>query len=150
VHLVWRSLRPDLYEYLPTYHDVAIATKAKADLIKGLRRQGFVVNRKGHRYRIYVILLRDVGPRKRPDKPWLYVRQTAKDIEVRFREHIAGVRTDDGRPQYSRVVYRFGEKLLPNLYESIPPVYLREDALQLEKEVATRFSAEGYSVKGGH
>jgi hypothetical protein len=144
------GLRPDLYEHLPAYPDPKVATEAKGHLIQELRRQGFVVNRMGHRYRIYVILLRDHGPRKHPDKPWVYVGQTAKDIETRFKEHIAGARTRGGRPLYSRVVHKYGEKLLPDLYESIPCVYLLEDALRLEKEEAERLAAEGYSVRGGH
>jgi Uri superfamily endonuclease len=104
----------------------------------------------GHCYRVYVILLRDVRPRTVSDKPWVYVGQTAKDIEERFNEHITGARTHGGQPLYSRVVHKYGERLLPALYESIPCVYLFEDALRLEKEVAERLAAEGYSVTGGH
>jgi len=95
VRLYGVELRSDLYEHLPTYTDLRIATEAKRKLIKDLRHQGFVVNRIGHRYCIYVILLRDVGLRKHPDKPWVYVGQTAKNIEERFREHIEGAREID-------------------------------------------------------
>jgi len=143
-------LRPDLYEHLPAFSDRVTAKEAKGNLAKALRRQGFVVNRMGHRYCVYVILLRDVRPRTGSDKPWVYVGQTAKGIEERFKEHITGARTRGGQPLYSRVVHRYGEKLIPALYESILCVYLLEDALRLEREVAERLAAEGYSVAGGH
>jgi predicted GIY-YIG superfamily endonuclease len=150
VHLHGVAPRPDLYEHLTSYADPTAAKAAKSDLMRELRRQGFVVKRTGHCYRVYVILLRDVGPREHPDKPWVYVGQTTKDIDARFKEHVEGARTVGGRRLYSRVVRKYHEKLLPELYESIPGVYLQEDALRLEKEVAERLAAEGYSVRGGH
>ena len=103
----------------------------------------------GDRYRVYVILLRDgVGPRTCADKPRIYVGQTSKDIEERFREHRDGVRNGNG-PLYSRVVHRFGVRLMPELYEAIPCVHSLEEAQQLEKDVARRLELEGYSGEGG-
>jgi hypothetical protein len=151
VYLHGIGVRPDLYEGLPIYPERAEAKAAKASLIKDLRRQGFVVNKKARCYRIYVIELRDdVGRRRDVHKPWIYVGQTSKDIEVRFREHITAARAADGRRLYSAVVYKYHVKLRPDLYEPIPCVYLREDALLKEGEVARRFAADGYSVRGGH
>jgi predicted GIY-YIG superfamily endonuclease len=125
-HLVARygvKLRRDLSEQLPAYADRAAATEAEKGLIKGLRRQGLVVNGVSYRYRIYVILLKDaVGPRKCPDKPWIYVGQTRKDVKARFREHTEGARNGKG-PLYSPIVYRYGVRLMPELYESIPCAY---------------------------
>src|SRR2546428_4092596 len=38
VHLYGVDLRPDLFEHLPAYRDLKIATEAKGNLIKDLRR----------------------------------------------------------------------------------------------------------------
>jgi hypothetical protein len=145
------KLRPEFYEHLPVYADGAAAAAAEKELVQGLRREGFILNRVGYQYRVYVILLRDeVGPRKCADKPWIYVGQTSKDVKKRFIEHIEGAHNRKGHPLYSRVVYKYGVKLMPELYESIPYVYTLEDAKRQEKEAAERFELQGFSVKGGH
>jgi hypothetical protein len=144
-------LRSDLYEHLPAYSDLAAATATKKELVHSLRREGFAVNGVRHRYRVYVIRLRDeVGPRRSADRPWIYVGQTSKDVKARFVEHIDGARTPKGRRLYSGVVHRYGVELIPELYEAIPEVYTLEEARQLEKNVAEDLVRQGYSVRGGH
>ncbi len=102
-------------------------------------------------WRVYVIELSDeLGPRKCPDKPWVYVGQTSLTPEERFRQHLEEARTMEGQPRFSRVVHRHAVRLLPELYLHLPPCYLQEDALQLEAEVARDLAAQCYSVKGGH
>jgi hypothetical protein len=143
-------LRADLYECLPAYSDQAGANSARKELVHRLRREAFVVNGVRHRYRVYVIELSDeVGPRKVPDKPWVYVGQTLKDVEDRWKEHKSGARNGKG-PLYSRVVKRYGIGLRSDLYESLDCVYTLESARQLERKVAAELSRRGFSVKGGH
>ncbi len=145
------ALRPDLSDHLPAFEEREEARKAQRVLMRELRRRGFTVNGSFMVWRVYVIELSDeVGPRKCPDKPWVYVGQTSLTPEERFRQHLEEARTVEGQPRFSRVVHRHGVRLLPELYLHLPPCYLQEDALQLEAEVARDLAAQCYSVKGGH
>jgi hypothetical protein len=144
------KLRLDLYGHLPAYDDQTDATAAKKVLAHRLRGDGFVVNGVGYRFRVYVIRLKDaVGPPKVPDKPWVYVGQTSKDVEHRWREHQKGARNGKGR-LFSKVVQQHGDGLMPELYQSLPCVHTRAAALQMERKLAADLARQGFSVRGGH
>ncbi len=95
-------------------------------------------------YYVYVIELDDeAGPRIRPDRPVVYVGQSAVPPEQRFEQHLQGYRS-------SRKVQRFGRRLRPRLYRAHNPLPTREAAEAMERELARRLRKRGYVVHGGH
>lgn len=95
-------------------------------------------------YYVYVIELDDeAGPRIRPDRPVVYVGQSAVPPEQRFEQHLRGYRS-------SRKVQRFGRRLRPRLYRAHNPLPTREAAEAMERELARRLRNRGYVVHGGH
>jgi hypothetical protein len=95
-------------------------------------------------YYVYVIELADeAGPRTRPDRPVVYVGQSAVPPEVRFQQHLDGYRA-------SRKVQKHGRRLRPRLYRAHNPLPTREAAEAMEAEVARRLRKRGYVVHGGH
>jgi hypothetical protein len=100
-------------------------------------------------YNIYVIeldkeVLSELRFRqKNPDydhrKPCVYVGQTAKSPKERFRQHLAGIRSN-------RYVYKYGIRLRPRLYEKINPLPDREKAERKEALVGQRLRKRGYGV----
>ena len=97
------------------------------------------------RYWLYVIELSEVaGERTDPQKPCVYVGQSACTPEERFKQHKEGYKG-------SRIVKKYGIRLLPDLYEYLNPIYSREEALEMEKRLAADLSSrKGYTVFGGH
>ena len=93
----------------------------------------------GHYY-LYIVLLSGVHG-EQPGYA-LYVGQTAKTPEERFRQHKSGYKA-------SRYVKRYGERLLPGLYSHLIPLQ-REEAQHLEYEIAEALKSEGIPVFGGH
>ena len=94
-------------------------------------------------YSVYVVLLSDeIGPRKNPDFPSVYVGQTGIRPQDRFRQHKEGYRS-------SRHVRNYGGRLLPQLYRHLNPLFSdeREDA---EADLAQELASQGYTVYGGH
>jgi len=98
------------------------------------------------RHYLYIILLSNL----RGKKPGygLYVGETSKPLETRFKEHTEGRRNRRG-PLYSRVVYRYCECLLPSLYSHLNPLS-RAEAKVLEEKIAEALRAEGIPTYGGH
>jgi predicted GIY-YIG superfamily endonuclease len=95
-------------------------------------------------YHVYVIELSDgAGPRVSPQKPNVYVGQTVRDPQVRFAQHLTGVKA-------SRVVRRFGVRLRPRLYRNYGPYRSRDEALEGERDLAARLRRRGFTVHGGH
>jgi predicted GIY-YIG superfamily endonuclease len=94
----------------------------------------------GATHSVYVILLHDgVGH----DRYGLYVGQTSRDPDLRFDQHKAGYKA-------SRVVRRFGVRLLPGLVDHLNPLRAWE-AVELEAALAEAFRAQGIPwVEGGH
>jgi len=72
------------------------------------------------------------------DMPCVYVGLTGLTPEERFRRHKAGI-------QPSRVVKRYGLRLLPAMYEYLNPMPY-EAAAQMEAELAEELRDEGYGV----
>jgi hypothetical protein len=106
---------------------------------------------RSHHYHVYVIeLSKDVldEPRFRkanrdhdPSKPCVYVGMTGLDPDVRFDKHKAGI-------QSNRYVFRYGLRLLPELYECYNPMPY-DAARDMEVELAIALREDGYGVWQG-
>jgi hypothetical protein len=78
----------------------------------------------------------------------LYVGETSKSPDARFKEHTQGRRNRKG-PLFSRIVYKHHECLLPTLYSHLNPLS-REEAKELEGKIAEALRLERIPVYGGH
>ena len=126
------------------------AREQRRKLVDQLSRDGFTVNGNRTVWRLYVIELSgDVGPRTQPNLPWVYVGQTTLSAEERFEQHRSGARNAKGR-LYSTWPHKYGSRLRPDLYDTEPLLFSKEDAVQAERVLAQRLEQLGYSVKGGH
>ena len=85
----------------------------------------------------------EVGPRRNPNHPSVYVGQSAVPPEERLRQHKNGYRS-------SRYVRKHGKHLRPLLYRHFNPIATRDQALAIERELARRLRNRGYTVYGGH
>lgn len=107
------------------------------------------------KYSVYVIELKkefsltgktkEHNPQQKADKPCVYVGYTSKTPEQRFKEHMEGARNKRG-PLYSRVVHRYGIRLLPKEYEKYNHIKTREEAEKKEKELTEKLRRKGYTV----
>ena len=88
---------------------------------------------------VYVVFLRNP---KGDGKAGYYVGMTGLSPEQRFANHLAGIKA-------SRVVRKFGVRLVPTLYEHLNPLAYG-DAVRLEVELARSLRARGFQVFGGH
>ena len=88
---------------------------------------------------VYVVFLRNP---KGDGKAGYYVGMTGLTPEKRFENHKAGIKA-------SSVVRRFGERLVPKLYEHLKPMSYA-DALAMETQLFEELKARGYQVFGGH
>jgi len=103
---------------------------------------------KRHHHYVYVVLLsRDVlyepkfkkcNPDYDPAKPCVYVGMTGLDPDTRFDKHKAGVRAN-------RYVQKYGQRLLPELYECYNPMPYAA-AAEMEVELAISLREAGYGV----
>lgn len=101
-----------------------------------------------HHHNVYVVELDPsvrenlafyiANPNSSLDLPCVYVGMTGPTPEERFARHKAGV-------QHSRIVHRFGLRLLPQMYEHLNPMPYNA-ALQMEVELAEELRAKGYGV----
>lgn len=92
----------------------------------------------GH-HSVYVVYLRD--PR-RDGRAGYYVGMTGLTPEARFNNHKAGIKA-------ASVVRKFGERLVPRLYEHLNPMPYAK-AQQMEIDLADSLRKRGYLVFGGH
>jgi hypothetical protein len=100
-------------------------------------------------YNVYVIQLSTAvasnqkfsraNPRYRTGSPCVYVGSSVKSPELRFEQHKRGYRA-------SRFARKYGEQLLPELYEQYNPIPSRADAEDLEQYLAKRLRERGYGV----
>ena len=88
---------------------------------------------------VYVVYLRDP---KGDGKAGYYVGMTGLSVEQRFQNHKNGVKA-------ASVVRRFGERLVPRLYEHLNPMPYAK-AVQMEAALADSLRKRGYVVYGGH
>jgi hypothetical protein len=98
------------------------------------------------KHNVYIILLS--GLQGKTPGYGLYVGETSKTPAARFREHARGKRNRRG-PLFSRVVHKHCKCLLPSLYSHLNPLS-REEAKELEGEIAVALKREGIPVYGGH
>ena len=142
-----RALRTDL-SIRKTYPTLARAKKSEGRLIERLLRQGFVVNNLAPQRRVYVIEL-DHSHLKNPGKGFVYVGETSKTPEERFRQHMTGARSTKGHSLSSRWVSRFGVRLRPDL---APPEFFLtvEESENAEARCRLQLEQAGYIVKGAH
>ena len=101
-----------------------------------------------HHYHVYVVLLnpavwsharfRAANPDHEVGKPCVYVGMTGQDPDVRFDKHKAGIRAN-------RFVQRYGERLMPALYEVFNPMPY-DAARDMEIELAESLREQGYAV----
>jgi hypothetical protein len=90
-------------------------------------------------HHVYVVYLRN--PRG-DGKAGYYVGMTGLAPEQRFANHKAGVKA-------ARVVRRYGERLVPRLYQHLNPMpYAKAKAM--EGILAESLRRRGYVVYGGH
>lgn len=88
---------------------------------------------------VYVVYLRNP---KGDGKAGYYVGMTGLTPERRFENHKQGRKA-------ARVVRRFGERLVPRLYEHLNPMPYAK-AVEMEVALADSLRKRGYVVFGGH
>jgi hypothetical protein len=81
---------------------------------------------------------RNANPDYQLGKPFVYVGCTGHDPDIRFDKHKAGYRVNS-------YVQRYGERLMPSLYEQFNPMPY-DAACLMEVELARRLRARGYGV----
>jgi len=94
--------------------------------------------RRAH-HNVYVVYLRNP---KGDGRAGYYVGMTGLDPEDRFRNHKNGVKA-------ARVVRKYGERLVPRLYEHLNPMpYTKAKAMEVF--LADSLRKRGFAVFGGH
>jgi len=94
---------------------------------------------KRQHHNVYVVYLRNP---KGDGKAGYYVGMTGLTPERRFENHKAGIKAAD-------VVHKFGERLVPKLYEHLNPMSYGA-AQVMEVELAEELRRRGFVVFGGH
>ena len=140
------KLRSDLTNSR-TYKSSGDAREACSKLSKKLTSEGYTVNRNTQVWTVYVIEL-DKTAVSNPGKGYVYVGETSRTPEERFKQHRDGARNKYGR-LYASVVKQHGVKLRPDLAPR--KKYFDKDAAKRgEKEHFELLKAKGFNVKGGH
>ena len=98
------------------------------------------------KHNLYIVLLHELKG-KIPGYG-LYVGETSKSPESRYREHAERKRNRKG-PLFSRIVFKHQKCLLPTLYSHLNPLS-RAEAKELEGKIAEALRLEGIPVYGGH
>jgi predicted GIY-YIG superfamily endonuclease len=88
---------------------------------------------------VYVVYLRNP---QGDGKAGYYVGMTGLDPSQRFRNHKAGLKA-------ARVVRKFGERLVPRLYQHLNPMPYAK-AKDMEVALADSLRKRGFTVYGGH
>ena len=107
-------------------------------------------------YNVYVIELdkefgetkkaKEANPFRNPDKPYVYVGYTSKTPKERFKQHMSGMRGKKGYKLCSRIVYKYGIRLVPSLYSEYNPISSSEEAMKTEILLAESLRKRGYTV----
>ena len=92
-----------------------------------------------HHHSVYVVYLRNP---KGDGKAGYYVGMTGLSPERRFENHKNGIKA-------ATVVRRYGERLVPRLYQHLNPMPYRK-AVEMEVALADSLRKRGYLVYGGH
>jgi hypothetical protein len=142
-HIV--QLRPDLAP-AKAYKSREDVKTACAKLVKKLRSQGFTVNRNTQVWNVYVIELDETAVTN-PGHGYVYVGETSRTPEERFKQHRDGARNKKGR-LYANVVKKHGVKLRPDLAPDTK-FFDQASAKRGEKERFELLKSKGFNVKGG-
>ena len=108
-------------------------------------------------YRIYVVELskkvftesskfRTANPQFNGVLQCLYVGMTSKEPKERFLQHKTGYRNKKGHKLSSNLVEKYGMYLRPSLYNHIPPISTRSEALKMEEQLALELRRARYAV----
>ena len=108
-------------------------------------------------YRVYVVELRkkvfSENARFRAANPQfngalecVYVGMTSKTPKQRLEQHKTGYRNAKGHKLSSNIVQKYGTYLRPSLYNHIPPMKWRAQALAMEKKLALELRRKRYAV----
>ena len=108
-------------------------------------------------YRIYVVELskrvftenrkfREANPQFNGVLECLYVGMTSKTPKERFQQHKTGYRNKKGYKLSSSIVEKYGSYLRPSLYNHIPPLATRAEALKMEETLAMELRRQRYAV----
>lgn len=76
----------------------------------------------------------------------LYVGMTSKTPKERFLQHKSGYRNKKGYKLSSNIVEKYGLYLRPSIYENIPPIKTRSEALEIEEKLALELRRQRYAV----
>jgi predicted GIY-YIG superfamily endonuclease len=108
-------------------------------------------------YRVYVIELskrvftqntkfRLANPQFNGVLECLYVGMTSKTPKERFEQHKTGYINKKGHKLSSAIVNKYGSYLRPSLYNHIPAMNTREEALAMEEQLALELRRKRYAV----
>jgi hypothetical protein len=143
-----KKLRTDLLFQGPLNQETAF--KLQREMIHSFRKRGFGVYNLSPKKanKVYVILLSDtvrpkVPPQQRGQvgKPCVYVGETARTLNQRYKTHKEGGKTS------SKWVAKYGIKILDDFTQG--PLF-KDIALRTERLLALKLAKEGYTVLGGH
>ena len=76
----------------------------------------------------------------------LYVGMTSKSPKERFEQHKKGALSRKGHDLSSSIVKKYGSYLRPSLYNHIPPIKTRAEALKMEEQLALDLRRKRYAV----
>lgn len=108
-------------------------------------------------YQIYVIELRkkvfsenqkfqEANPQFNGVLECLYVGMTSKTPKERFEQHKTGFVNKKGHRLSSSIVKKYGSYLRPSLYNHLPPMTSRAEALKMEELLALELRRKRYAV----
>ena len=141
-----KRLRTDLTNS-KTYKSSEDAKKALNKLKQKLMSEGYTVNRDTTVWTVYVIEL-DKTAVSNPGKGYVYVGETSRTPEERFKQHRDGARNKKG-PLSASVARRHGVRLRPDLAPR-EKYFDQASAKRGEKEHFELLKSKGFNVKGGH
>lgn len=108
-------------------------------------------------YRVYVIELskrvftqntkfRLANPQFNGVLECLYVGMTSKTPKERFEQHKTGYVNKKGHKLSANIVQKYGSYLRPSLYNHIPAMDTRAEALAMEEKLALELRRKKYAV----
>ena len=108
-------------------------------------------------YHIYVIELskrvysedkrfREANPQFNGVLECLYVGMTSKTPKERFEQHKKGSLSKKGHDLSAKIVKKYGTYLRPSLYNRIPSIATRAEALKMEAKLAFELRRKRYAV----
>jgi predicted GIY-YIG superfamily endonuclease len=104
-----------------------------------MRKSQSTKSSRSNHHCVYVVYLRNP---KGDGKAGYYVGMTGLSPEQRFQNHKSGVKA-------ARIVRRFGERLVPRLYQHLNPMSFQK-AKEMETFLADSLRKRGFVVYGGH